>query len=68
MRIPIDVAYLDANGNVLKTVLMHKFRLGAPVWQARTVIEAEKGAFARWGIQVGNKIEVRDNTNEAAPQ
>jgi len=68
MRIPIDVAYLDANGNVLKTVLMQKFRLGAPVWQARTVIEAEKGAFARWGIQVGNKIEVRDNTNEAAPQ
>jgi uncharacterized protein len=49
-------------------VLMHKFRLGAPVWQARTVIEAEKGAFARWGIQVGNKIEVRDNTNEVAPQ
>jgi uncharacterized membrane protein (UPF0127 family) len=38
------------------------------VWQARTVIEAEKGAFARWGIQVGNKIEVRDNTNDAAPQ
>ena len=68
MRIPIDVAYLDANGNVLKTVPMQKFRLGAPVWQARTVIEAEKGAFARWGIQVGNKIEVRDNTNEAAPQ
>ena len=68
MQVPIDIAYLDAEGNVIKTVQMSKMRLGAPVWQARTVIEAEKGAFARWGIQVGNKIEVRDNTNEAAPQ
>lgn len=68
MRVPIDIAYLDADGNVIKTVHMHKFRLGTPVWQARTVIEADKGAFARWGINVGNKIEVRDNTNEETPQ
>ena len=68
MRVPIDVAYLDADGNVIKTVQMHKVRLGAPVWNARTVIEAEKGAFARWGIHVGNKIEVRDNSNEVAPR
>ena len=64
MRVPIDVAYLDADGNVIKTVHMHKMRLGAPVWHARTVIEAEKGAFARWGIHVGNKIEVRDSNRD----
>jgi uncharacterized membrane protein (UPF0127 family) len=63
MRLSIDIAYLDAEGNVIKTVHMHKMRLGAPVWHARTVIEAEKGAFARWGIHVGNKIEVRDSDN-----
>jgi uncharacterized membrane protein (UPF0127 family) len=63
MRLSIDIAYLDADGNVIKTVHMHKMRLGAPVWHARTVIEAEKGAFARWGIHVGNKIEVRDSEN-----
>ena len=68
IRVPIDIAYLDADGNVIKTVQMSKMRLAAPVWNARTVIEAQKGAFARWGLQVGNKIEVRDNTNEAAPQ
>jgi uncharacterized membrane protein (UPF0127 family) len=33
------------------------------VWNARTVVEAQKGAFARWGINVGNKIEVRDSDN-----
>ena len=69
MRIPIDIAYLDTDGNVIKTVQMSKMRLGAPVWNARTVIEAQKGAFARWGINVGNKIEVRDSdNNESTPQ
>ncbi|CAB4727964.1 unannotated protein [freshwater metagenome] len=63
MRVAIDVAYLDADGNVIKTVQMSKMRLGVPVWHARTVIEAEKGAFARWAINVGNKIEVRDSDN-----
>ena len=66
MRIPIDIAYLDTDGNVIKTVQMSKMRLGAPVWNARTVIEAEKGAFARWGINVGNKIEVRDSDNNGS--
>ena len=66
MRIPIDIAYLDTDGNVIKTVQMSKMRLGAPVWNARTVIEAQKGAFARWGINVGNKIEVRDSDNNGS--
>jgi uncharacterized membrane protein (UPF0127 family) len=43
---------------------MNKLRLGAPVWHAQMVIEAQKGAFARWGIHVGNKIEVRDSDND----
>ena len=63
MRVAIDIAYLDADGNVIKTAQMSKLRLGAPVRNARTVVEAEKGAFARWGISVGNKIEVRDSNN-----
>ena len=66
MRVPIDIAYLDADGNVIKTVHMSKMRLGAPVWNARTVVEAQKGAFARWGINVGNKIEVRDSYNNGS--
>jgi len=49
-------------------VQMNKLRLGAPVWNARTVVEAQKGAFARWGINVGNKIEVRDSNNESTSQ
>ena len=59
MRFPLDIAYLDETGAVVKTVRMARHRLGAPVWRARTVIEAEAGAFARWGLQVGLVIELR---------
>jgi uncharacterized membrane protein (UPF0127 family) len=59
MKFPIDVAYLDPDGVVVKTIQMQKFRMGIPVWGARSVIEAEAGAFGRWGLRVGDEIEVR---------
>lgn len=60
MRFAVDVAYLDENGVVVKTVHMHRHRLGAPVWRARTVVEAQEGAFGRWGLRVGDLVEVRE--------
>jgi uncharacterized membrane protein (UPF0127 family) len=59
MRFAIDVAYLDGEGHVLKTVRMGRQRVGVPVPRSRRVIEAEAGAFARWGLHVGDVIEVR---------
>jgi hypothetical protein len=38
---------------------MRPHRVGAPVWGARIVIEAEAGAFGRWGLHVGDVIELR---------
>jgi hypothetical protein len=38
---------------------MHRRRIGVPVWRANSVIEAEAGAFARWGLHVGDVIEIR---------
>lgn len=60
MRFPLDVAYLDEKGVVVKTVQMRRHRVGAPVWRARTVIEAEEGAFGRWGLRVGDVVELRE--------
>lgn len=60
MRFPLDVAYLDADGVVVKTLRMHRHRMGIPVWKATSVLEAEAGAFARWGVHVGDKIELRE--------
>jgi len=65
MRFAIDVAYLDDDGVVVKTAQMSRFRLGAPVRQARWVIEAEAGAFERWGLRVGQEVEVRHDNSES---
>jgi uncharacterized membrane protein (UPF0127 family) len=59
MRFPIDVAFVDAEGSVLKTMRMSRNRVGIPVRHARAVIEAEAGAFSRWGLHVGDVIELR---------
>ncbi len=59
MRFPIDVAFLDDQGTVIKTMRISRHRVGAPVWNARSVIEAEAGAFARWGLHVGDVLELR---------
>ena len=59
MRFALDVAYLDSEGLVLKTVRMKRNRVGLPVAKAATVVEAEAGAFARWGLKVGDVVELR---------
>jgi hypothetical protein len=60
MRFDIDVAYLAADGTVLKAVQMRRHRIGAPVSKSSSVVEAEAGAFARWGLRVGDVVEVRE--------
>ena len=60
MRFPIDVAYLDGEGVVLKTVTMHRWHIGMPMLKARSVVEARAGAFGRWGVHIGDRLEVRD--------
>ena len=60
MRFPLDVAYVDADGTVVKTVRMARHRVGFPVPKAAWVIEAQAGAFERWGLSIGDVVELRD--------
>jgi len=59
MRFPLDVAYVDAEGAVVKTARMARHRVGFPVPKATWVIEAEAGAFERWGLSIGDVVELR---------
>ncbi|HEX4905095.1 MAG TPA: DUF192 domain-containing protein [Acidimicrobiales bacterium] len=60
MRFPIDVAYLDRDLKVVAIVTgMRPRRLGRPRFGARAVVEAEAGAFDRWGLRVGDELEVQ---------
>ena len=59
MRFPIDVAFCDDELRVLRVVTMPRHRLSRLVWRSRAVIEAEAGAFARWGLRPGDQLEVK---------
>jgi uncharacterized membrane protein (UPF0127 family) len=59
MRFAIDVAFLDADQVVLRTITMAPNRLSRPVWRARSVIEAEAGSFNRWNLRPGDQLEIR---------
>jgi hypothetical protein len=61
MRFAIDVAHVDATGTVLRTTAMHPRRLGRPVPAASAVLEAELGAFERWGLRRGSQVTVRED-------
>jgi uncharacterized membrane protein (UPF0127 family) len=59
MRFDLDVAYCDADLVVLATTRMARRRLGRPRLRARSVIEAEAGAFERWRLRPGDHLQVR---------
>jgi len=60
MRFPIDVAWLDGDLSVVRIARLSRNRMSRPVLRARAVLEAEAGAFARWGLQVGDQLERKD--------
>lgn len=59
MRFPIDVIHLGADGRVLRLTTMPRHRVGRPVLHSASVIEAPAGSAERWGLRVGDRIEVR---------
>ena len=59
MRFAIDVAFCDRDGVVLHVTTLRPGRVSRPVARAAWAIEAEAGAFARWGLTRGDAIEVR---------
>ena len=67
MRFNIDVAYVDSEGIVIKIDHLRRHRVAVPVPKAHTVIEARSGAFERWGLRVGDPVEIRLTDPELAP-
>lgn len=58
MRFAIDVAFLDRQLQVVDACTMAPWRVGRPRWCA-SVLEAQAGAFERWGLRVGDHLELR---------
>ena len=60
MRFPIDVAFCDREGTVLRTCSLRPWRLSPIVARAGFAIEAEAGAFERWRLRAGDRLEVKE--------
>jgi uncharacterized membrane protein (UPF0127 family) len=58
MRFAIDVVWCDAHGRVLRISALKPHRLSRPVWRARFVIEAQRGAVARWRLKAGEVLDI----------
>lgn len=58
MRFAIDVAWLAGDGRVLRIRTLRPGRVSGWVPRSAGVLEAEAGAFARAGIDVGSVVDV----------
>jgi uncharacterized membrane protein (UPF0127 family) len=66
MGFALDVAFLDEDMVVIRTLRLRRNRVTMPVWQARWVVEAEAGAFGRWELKVDDVLEIRTADGETA--
>lgn len=62
MRFPIDVAFCDAELRVLRVLTLRPGRVTRPVLRCRSVLEAEAGMLSRWGVGVGDVLEIRGSS------
>jgi uncharacterized membrane protein (UPF0127 family) len=59
MRFAIDLAVCDGDMVVLGVTRLRPWRMSLPRRRGRSVIEAQAGAFERWGLRVGDHLELR---------
>lgn len=58
VRFPLDVAFCDGDGLVVAMTTLAPRRLSRPALRAAFVVEAPAGAFERWGLRPGDRVEV----------
>ena len=59
MQFPIDVAFCDRAGIVLRLSTLAPRRVSRPVRRSSFVIEARAGSFERWKLQPGDVVEIK---------
>ena len=60
MQFALDVAVCDKDLVVLRTLCLRPGRVTRPSLRGRCVIEAEGGAFERWKLRPGDRLEIRE--------
>ena len=60
MRFELDVAFCDRDMVVRRVVCLRPLRVTRPSLGAPSVLEAECGAFERWQLRPGDKLEIKE--------
>jgi uncharacterized membrane protein (UPF0127 family) len=63
MKFPIDVAFLSGDQTVLRVTQLKPWRLALGGPSTHGVVEAEAGSLERWGVRVGDQLEIREAGN-----
>lgn len=58
MAFDIDAAFCDSDGRVQRILTVKRNRVTRWVRGAAFVLEAEAGAFERWGVSAGDRLSV----------
>ncbi len=61
--IPLDIAFADAGGKILRILTMQPCRrdpcrIYDPKVSYRTALEVNAGSFRRWGVRTGDRLRV----------
>jgi hypothetical protein len=59
MKFPVDVAFLSGDLTVVRLARLKPWRVAMGGRMARSAVQAEAGALERWGVRVGDQLEVR---------
>jgi uncharacterized membrane protein (UPF0127 family) len=60
MRFALDVAFCDREMVVRRVVVLKPGRMTRFSFGAPCVIEAQSGAFDRWGLHEGDQLEIKE--------
>ncbi len=67
MKSPLDVAFLSDDRTVVRVTRLKPWRLAVGGRAARSAVETQAGALERWGVRVGDHLEVREAADGAGP-
>jgi uncharacterized membrane protein (UPF0127 family) len=66
-RFPIDVAFLSDDLTVVRVIRLKPWRVAVARRTVQSRVETQAGLLERWGVRVGDQLEVREARPGAAP-
>ncbi|WP_343037610.1 DUF192 domain-containing protein [Isoptericola chiayiensis] len=67
MTTSLDVALVDSDRTVVRTLVLRPWRLTRPRRDVVAVLEAPEGSFSSWGLAVGDTVHVSNEEPHDEP-